>query len=88
MNVTQIVNLPIQQSALADQLSPLDEKSSLQLFLPQDNVPLQSASLSQSPSPFAHGVLLLQHDQSVEGTPLQVFGAAGVVVAAYKIKYE
>ncbi len=72
-------HLPTQQSAVLCQFP--DGKSFIQLSVPQLRFPAQSESLSQSPPPTLHGLVLEQQAQSVFGTPLQVFGG-GVVVAA------
>ena len=70
---------PTQQSAELCQLP--EGKPFRQLLVPHLRFPAHSESESQSPPPALHGLELEQHDQSVEGRPLQAFGD-GVDVAA------
>ena len=85
-----IVQIPSQQSALLAQLLPSDEKSLWQLSFPQVNLPAQSESASQSPSPILHCLEDEQQLQSVVGTPLHFPGGGmeGVVCAPITITWH
>ena len=72
----------MQQSAAGAQLLPFDEKSLMQLLLPQVRFPLQWESKSQSPPPTEQGLELEQQVQSVLGIPSQAPVGGLVVVAA------
>ena len=64
----------------------MDEKSLLQLSVPQLRFPAQSESLSQSPPPTVHGLEDEQQLHSVLGTPLHELDGDCVVVAV-PVKY-
>jgi hypothetical protein len=71
-----------QQSELLAQLLPVDEKSVLQLLVPQVKLPAQCESKSQSPPPLLHWLAAEQQLQSVNGTPLHCPAGGAVVVGA------
>ena len=75
------MRIPSQQSALLAQLLPDNEKSVLQLLLPQVKLPAQCESTSQSPPPTLHWLVSEQQLQSVLGIPLHWPGGGRGVVA-------
>jgi hypothetical protein len=77
-----------QQSALLAQLLPDNEKSFLQLLLPQVKLPAQCESTSQSPPPTLHWLVSEQQLQSVLGTPLHWPGGGRGVVAVAPVSSQ
>ena len=70
----------MQQSAAELQLLPDEEKSFKQLSIPHLRFPLQSESLSQSPSPTSQGLVFVQQFESVAGTPSHFLDSGAIVI--------
>ena len=84
----KLFDVPSQQSALLAQLLPVDEKSVLQLLLPQVKLPAQCESKSQSPPPLLHWLEAEQQLQSVDGTPSHCPAGGAIVVAGALVAPE